>query len=216
MSRLAVIVGVLCLTVLGNASAVGAEGERATGALRDGAGTQIGDVRLEQTASGVQVTVSGQRLTPGQHGVHFHAVGRCEGPAFTSAGGHFNPISRKHGLQNPEGPHGGDLPNLQADNDGKTLYTATTDRISLTAGPSGIFDADGTALVIHAGQDDQMTDPAGNSGDRVACAILTLSGPVSMPRTGAGGAGWQGTPFMLAGMLLVIGALALAARRRPM
>jgi Cu-Zn family superoxide dismutase len=124
----------------------------------------------------VNVTAAGA-LAQGAHGIHFHAVGKCDGPDFTTAGGHFNPANKQHGLDNPNGPHAGDLPNFTVGpstaSQGGYTFTATTNMISLTPGPASIFDADGTALVIHAGMDDEKTDPAGNSGSRVACAVLT-------------------------------------------
>lgn len=115
------------------------------------------------------VSVAG--LAPGTHGIHLHAVGKCEGPDFTSAGGHLNPAGKQHGLHNPAGSHLGDLPNLTVGEDG----TAT---LSHGLGMSGqalladLFDADGTALVIHAGPDDQVTDPSGNSGGRISCGVF--------------------------------------------
>ena len=93
-------------------------------------------------------------------------------PAFTTAGPHFNPAGRKHGLDGADGPHAGDLPNLEADKDGKAHYDVTTDRVTLGPGPASLFNADGTAVVIHAREDDQKTDPAGNSGDRLACGVV--------------------------------------------
>jgi superoxide dismutase, Cu-Zn family len=115
------------------------------------------------------VSVAG--LTPGDHGIHLHTTGKCEGPDFSSAGGHLNPTGREHGLRNPQGSHLGDMPNLSAVANG----TAT---LSLDLGMSWralrdqLFDADGTALVIHAGPDDQVTDPSGNSGGRVSCGVF--------------------------------------------
>jgi Cu-Zn family superoxide dismutase len=99
-------------------------------------------------------------------------VGSCEPTAFTSAGGHLNPGGRQHGLENPAGPHAGDMPNLTADASGRAVVDITTDRVSLdAAGP--LFDADGTAIVVHAAPDDNRTDPAGNAGARVACGVIT-------------------------------------------
>jgi Cu-Zn family superoxide dismutase len=141
--------------------------------LRDGAGNLVGQATFFEDRSGVRLRVEVRGLTPGQHGIHLHAVGRCEGPDFTSAGGHFNPSDRQHGLQNPAGPHGGDLPDLVAVADGVTLYETTTARVTLQAGrPNSLFDADGSALVIHADADDQVSDPAGNSGGRVVCGVI--------------------------------------------
>ncbi len=163
-----------------------AAGEQAGGTLIDGTGKPIGTVQLAQTANGVAVTVNvtgAGALAPGDHGIHFHAVGKCDGPDFTSAGGHFNPENKQHGLDNPNGPHSGDLPNFAVGastaSQGGYTFTATTSMITLGAGPTSIFTASGSALVIHAGMDDEKTDPAGNSGARVACAVLTAKAATS-------------------------------------
>jgi Cu-Zn family superoxide dismutase len=99
-------------------------------------------------------------------------VGKCEGPAFTSAGGHFNPLGKKHGHKNAEGAHAGDMPNMLVAKDGSGRFEVLTDGFTLSAGPLSLFDADGSAVVIHAGVDDYATDPTGNAGDRAACGIV--------------------------------------------
>jgi len=124
-----------------------------------------------QTPAGIEVRVQAAGLPAGHYGVHVHAVGRCEGPAFASAGPHWNPTARQHGSLNPAGHHLGDLPNLDVDSNGAgrlefAIAGATMD------GAQGLFDADGAALVIHAGPDDYRTDPSGNSGARLACGVL--------------------------------------------
>jgi Cu-Zn family superoxide dismutase len=157
-----------------------------TATLRNAEGAEIGSVQLNQDASGVvQIRVNASNLVAGEHGIHLHAVGKCEGPAFTSAGGHFNPGNKQHGLSNPAGPHAGDLPGLTVGANGTASYTATTKAVTLLAGSNSLFDADGSAIVIHAAADDQMTDPAGNSGARVACAVLAEPAPASAPAPGA-------------------------------
>jgi Cu-Zn family superoxide dismutase len=143
--------------------------------LRNLQGLVMGQATLTTTETGavkIQVEVSGFDPVAGDHGIHIHAVGKCEAP-FASAGGHFNPAGAKHGTQNPDGPHTGDLPNIQFYGNGSAIYQTTTDRVTLGAGPTSLFDADGSALVIHAGPDDYKTDPAGNSGDRIACGAIT-------------------------------------------
>ena len=110
-------------------------------------------------------------LPLGAHGIHFHAVGRCDGD-FTSAGAHYNPMNRKHGLSAPDGPHAGDAPNFTAGADGRARVQFTTDRVSLTAGAASLADSDGSAIVVHAMADDQVTDPSGNSGARIACGVV--------------------------------------------
>ena len=140
----------------------------------DASGQAVGDVTLTQTTTGVNVAGQLTGMTPGEHGFHFHETGNCDSATgFESAGGHFNPTDHKHGLENPAGPHAGDLPNVMAADDGTVAVELDTDLISLNeSDPGYVFDANGTALVIHAGPDDNKTDPAGNSGDRVACAVI--------------------------------------------
>jgi Cu-Zn family superoxide dismutase len=113
-------------------------------------------------------------LPPGEHGIHFHAVGKCEGgaTAFSTAGAHYNPIGRQHGLNNPAGPHNGDAPNVTVGADGRAQVNFTTDRVTLTAGSTTLFDDDGSAIVIHAAPDDQVSQPSGNSGARIACGTV--------------------------------------------
>ncbi len=142
-------------------------------AVMNTAGERIGMATLTQDVGGtvhVHLKVSG--LTPGLHGVHIHAVGSCVAPTFASAGGHFNPQSKHHGLNNAAGPHAGALPNMTVDASGNAEYDARTSRISLTPGANSLFDADGSAIVVHATADDNMTDPAGNAGARVACGLI--------------------------------------------
>ena len=111
-------------------------------------------------------------LSAGLHGIHIHAVGSCVGPAFASAGGHYNPLVHEHGLENPNGPHAGDLPNLVVDADGQGSLNAKTDRVTLTSGVATLLDGDGSAFIIHANPDDQVTNVGnGGSGARIACAV---------------------------------------------
>lgn len=140
----------------------------------DAAGAEVGSVTITQGNGSVTITGELTGQTAGEHGFHFHENGNCDGASkFESAGKHFNPTDHKHGLENPDGPHAGDLPNVSAADDGTVAVDLTTDMISLTEGdPTYVFDADGTALVIHAAADDNVTDPSGNSGDRVACAVI--------------------------------------------
>jgi Cu-Zn family superoxide dismutase len=150
---------------------VWAVGERAAAPLRNAEGQVLGMAIFTQEAQGVRISVTVKGLSPGEHGIHIHSVGKCEPPDFLSAGPHFNPTNKKHGLTNPEGPHAGDLPNLVVGEDGSAVYEHITDRVTLTPGELSLFDEDGSSLVIHAGPDDQMTDPAGNSGARVLCGV---------------------------------------------
>jgi Cu-Zn family superoxide dismutase len=140
--------------------------------LRDESGRTVGTATFAEEDGRVRLTVQATGLPPGLHGIHVHAVGKCEAPGFTSAGGHHNPLGRKHGLAAADGPHSGDLPNLEADQAGLARYQARTDLLTLRDGPTSVFDADGSALVIHAKADDQRTDPTGDSGGRLACGVI--------------------------------------------
>ncbi|HXG15918.1 MAG TPA: superoxide dismutase family protein [Calidithermus sp.] len=143
----------------------------ATAELRNAQGQPVGTATLTDVGGGVRVIVEARNLPPGDKGVHIHEVGRCE-PPFTTAGGHFNPGKRQHGLQNPAGPHAGDLPNITIGADGTGRLETVTDRVTLGGGATSLFDADGSAIVIHAAPDDHRTDPAGNSGARIACGVI--------------------------------------------
>lgn len=140
-------------------------------------GTAAGTVQLRQAAGGtVTVDVNAIGLTPGAHGIHFHEVGQCDGAsAFATAGAHYNPLNREHGLESPAGPHAGDAPNLVASSSGTASLSFTTDRITLTSGSISLFDANGSSVVIHAAPDDQVSQPSGNSGGRVACGVIQLT-----------------------------------------
>lgn len=147
----------------------------ATATLSDVNGTTVGTAQVWQEAGGlVHVDVTASSLAQGAHGIHFHAVGRCDGgaTAFSTAGAHYNPLNMQHGLQNSAGPHAGDAPNLVAGADGRGSIAFTSDRVTLTAGSISLFDSDGTAIVIHAAPDDQASQPSGNSGARVACGVV--------------------------------------------
>jgi superoxide dismutase, Cu-Zn family len=167
---------VLALTVLSGCSAMTqpvAPASTAVAEVKDAKGTVVGTATLTEVPGGVRVLLEARGLPPGPKGVHIHEVGRCEAPAFTSAGGHFNPRGTKHGLENPEGPHAGDLPNITIGPDGAGRLESMNDRVTLGTGQNSLFDADGSALVVHAGPDDFKTDPAGGSGARIACGVIT-------------------------------------------
>ena len=131
-------------------------------------GTSLGSVRAWETAGGVTFRLEGRGLPLGLHGIHVHAVGRCEGPKFESAGGHWNPTGRQHGFNNPAGYHRGDLHNVTVTSTGVLTETVTLAGARL----ADLADADGSAMILHATRDDYQTDPSGNSGARIACAVL--------------------------------------------
>lgn len=141
--------------------------------LKDGKGKTVGTATFREAPGGVIVSVQVNGMDPGVHAIHVHAVGKCEGPAFTSAGGHFNPAQKKHGFKSPEGPHAGDMPNMYIAKNGTGRFETLVDDLTLRGGDKSLFDADGSALVIHAGIDDYASDPAGNAGDRIACGVIT-------------------------------------------
>lgn len=154
---------------------------RAEAHLLDTLGREVGVVRMVEAPGqpGVMVTIDIGHATPGQHGIHFHTVGKCDPPAlFASAGGHFNPGGRRHGLFAPDGPHAGDLEAITVDEFGHASFVSSNSRITLSAGPNSLLDADGSAVVLHALPDDQRTDPSGNSGSRIACGVLTRTATV--------------------------------------
>lgn len=173
MTAKSVVLGIVILlaTATGGLSA---QAPTAVADLRDANAVPVGRAVFTQSLPNggvwIEVVISG--LSPGAHGIHIHAVGSCIAPAFASAGGHFNPESARHGLESPGGPHAGDLPNLMATPGRTVAYRVASYRITLGPGPLSLFDADGSALVVHAQPDDNISDPAGNSGSRVACGVI--------------------------------------------
>jgi Cu-Zn family superoxide dismutase len=172
-----VLGAVVAVTVAFAGASVAGGATRASANFVNAAGAEIGWARLVEDASGiVHVNVHVKGLTPGLHGIHIHGIGACA-PTFAAAGPHYNPLARLHGLANPGGAHAGDLPNLIVNEDGVGHLDATTDRVTLTDGPTTLFDttanAVGSAFIIHANEDDQVTDATnGGSGARVACGVI--------------------------------------------
>jgi Cu-Zn family superoxide dismutase len=149
--------------------------ELANAQIKDASGKAVGDADLTQTPAGVLIKLQLKGIKPGEHAFHIHAVGKCEAP-FTSAGGHFNPGNHKHGMMS--GPaHAGDMPNLHVPQSGDLSVEVLNAAVTLEKGkPNSLFDADGSALVVHATADDYKSDPAGNAGDRIACGVVQESG----------------------------------------
>ena len=170
-AALGFLAGVALLLV---ATAACSESNSAQAQLKDPGGRVVGEASLTATsdAGGVEIYLRVHDLPPGTHGVHIHDVGRCDPPEFTSAAGHFNSGGKQHGLENPNGPHNGDLPNLIVQPDGAGALKAVTARLQDLGEGQNFFNGDGVALVIHGGPDDQTSDPSGNSGPRIACGQI--------------------------------------------
>ena len=167
-----IVVGCALAGAALTANAAGAKAAHAE--LKNAQGTKIGTAKFTSTANGVKVSVNVSHLTPGEHGIHIHNVGKCEAPDFKTAGGHFNPTGAHHGAKNSQEPHPhlGDLENLTVGQNGKAKATFTISGATLGDGQNSLFHEGGTALVIHAKADDLMSDPSGNSGDRIACGVI--------------------------------------------
>lgn len=148
------------------------KGGSAEAALLNGKGEEIGHATLFQLPEAVRIRIVISRLPPGIHAMHIHTVGECHGPGFTSAGAHFNPFGKRHGAQNKNGPHAGDLPNFEVREDGTAEVEVMALLVTLGPGIHSLFPSGTTCLVIHEKPDDELTDPTGNAGARIACGII--------------------------------------------
>jgi Cu-Zn family superoxide dismutase len=150
----------------------GSQDAAATADLLDRDGKKIGSAVFSEMGDGVRIQVQLSKLAPGIHAMHIHNVGECHGPDFKSSGPHFNPFGKKHGSKNPEGPHAGDLPNVEVKADGTVAVEVTAKLVTLKQGKNSLFQPGGTCLMIHEKADDEATDPAGNAGERLACGVI--------------------------------------------
>lgn len=159
-----------CVPMAEDARAPRAGQGAAMALLKDASGTDMGRVTINPAGkSKLRLTLDAMGMTPGIHAFHVHATGRCDAPAFTTAGGHWNPAMKQHGRDSPMGAHAGDMPNLTVGADGRGRVTADID-----GDLAGLLDADGAAVIVHAAPDDFRTDPTGNAGARIACGVVTV------------------------------------------
>ena len=171
INRIFSLAGGLCLCLVLSIAAAA----KTTVELKDAQGKSVGTAVLSSkgASSGVSMKLSLHDLPPGEHALHFHQKPQCDAPDFKSAGPHFNPEGKKHGLQNPEGHHAGDMNNFTVNAKGTAKFKVVNKDVTLGDDSHSLFSNGGTALVIHAKADDMKSDPAGNAGDRIACGVIT-------------------------------------------
>ena len=169
MTRILSAIGLSCVVSIG----LSAQGTKHVD-LKDAKGASVGMAMISAAKDGgISIDLDVKGLTPGEHAIHIHSVAKCEGPGFTTAGPHFNPAAKKHGMQSPDGSHAGDMMNFTVAANGAAKTTIINKNVTMGAEPNSLYTNGGTALMIHAAADDMKTDPSGNAGDRIVCGAIT-------------------------------------------